>query len=183
MNFLDAMKKINNYTYTENGAVALKSTNDALLDAFGVLGAYNRITWNDDLATTYVLDKFYKAWAENRALAIKLLFYLRDIRGGQGCRTLFRIIMASLANRYPEYVIHNLDNFLFFGRGDDLIYLLDTPVEDSVVSYISTVLEEDVASVKNGGFCSLLAKWLPSENASSTFTGSSALLTCSKRQE
>lgn len=174
MNFLDAMKKINNYTYTENGAVALKSTNSALLDAFGVLGAYNRITWNDDIAITYVLDKFYKAWSENRALAIKMLFYLRDIRGGQGCRTLFRIIMVSLANKYPEYVTHNLDNFLFFGRGDDLIYLLDTPVEDSVVSYISTVLEEDVASVKNGGFCSLLAKWLPSENASSMFTKQAA---------
>lgn len=174
MNFLDAMKKINNYTYTENGAVALKSTNDALLDAFGILGAYNRITWNDDLAISYILDKFYKAWAEDRKLAMKLLFYLRDIRGGQGCRTLFRVIMVSLANKYPEYVIHNLDNFLFFGRGDDLIYLLDTPVEDSVVSYISTVLEEDVASVKNGGFCSLLAKWLPSENASSAFTKQAA---------
>ena len=170
MNFLDAMKQLNNYTYTENGAVALKSTDSAVLDAFGTFGAWNRLTWDNTYAINLVLDGFYRAWAEDRKLAMKLLFYLRDIRGGQGCRTLFRVIMISLANKYPEYVVNNLDNFLLYGRGDDLLCLLDTPIASKVVEYIGTVLKEDVESVKNGGYCSLLAKWLPSENASSPVT-------------
>ena len=36
--------------------------------------------------------------------------------------------------------------------------------------YVNDVLAEDLASVRNGGACSLLAKWLPSENASSVAT-------------
>lgn len=170
MNFLDAMKEVNNFTVTENGAVALKSTNSALLDAFGTLGSYTNLTWEEHMKIENILNYFYRAWVEDRKLATKMLFYFRDIRGGQGCRTLFRVITASLANKYPEYVINNFDNFLLYGRGDDLVYLLDTKIEKEVIDYISSVLEEDIHSVKNGGSCSLLAKWLPSENASSKLT-------------
>lgn len=170
MNFLDALKEINNYTETENGAVALKSTGDGVLDAFGKLGAYCKVDWESSYTVANALDIFYKAWAEDRVLAMKLLFYMRDIRGGQGCRTLFRVIVTSLANKYPEYIVNNLDNFLFYGRGDDLLCLLDTDVCDDVITYIKGVLAEDIISVDNGGACSLLAKWLPSENASSKQT-------------
>lgn len=170
MNFLDALKTINNYTETENSAAALKSTNSWVLDAFGKLGAYCKVDWSDSHTIESALDLFYRAWSEDRELAMKLLFYMRDIRGGQGCRTLFRIIMTSLANKYPEYVINNLDNFLFYGRGDDLVCLLDTRICKDVVKYIKKVLSEDLESVNNGGSCSLLAKWLPSENASSKQT-------------
>ncbi len=170
MNFLDALKEINNYTVTENGAVAYKSTGNAVLDAFGTMGSYNRLTFDDKYLIDSALEKFYKAWSEDRTLAMKLLFYLRDIRGGQGCRTLFRVIMITLANYYPEYVINNFNNFLLYGRGDDLLYLLDTPIEKDVIEYIGQVLSEDIISVGNGGTCSLLAKWLPSENASSKQT-------------
>ena len=113
MNFLDALKEINNYTETENGAVALKSTGDGVLDAFGKLGALCKVDWESSFTVVNALDLFYKAWAEDRVLAMKLLFYMRDIRGGQGCRTLFRVIVTSLANKYPEYIVNNLDNFLF----------------------------------------------------------------------
>ena len=170
MNFLDALKKVNNYTVTENGATAYKSTNNAVLDAFGTLGSYNKLNIEYDYFVNQAIDTFYKAWNEDRKLAMKLLFYLRDIRGGQGCRTLFRVIMITLANYHPEYVINNFDNFLLYGRGDDLLYLLDTPVEKEVIEYIGQVLSEDIISVGNGGSCSLLAKWLPSENASSKKT-------------
>ena len=175
MKFLEALEKVNNFTTTENGAVALSSTGSAVLDAFGTLGGYQQLlNVNDYTYGSYaiknVLDTFYQAFYEDKALAMKLLFYMRDIRGGQGCRTLFRVIMASLAKRHPEYVINNFDNFLFYGRGDDLLCLIDTPVEEEVISYIKDVLYEDLASVENGGGCSLLAKWLPSENASSKET-------------
>lgn len=166
-NFLDALKETESYTETENGAVALKSTGDSVLDAFSTLGAFvTNCTGNEDT----ILNTFYKAFADDKALAMRLLFYLRDVRGGQGCRQLFRIIIRSLAELYPEFVINNLDNFLFYGRGDDLVCLLDTKVESAMFEYVNDVLAEDLASVRSGGACSLLAKWLPSENASSVAT-------------
>jgi len=162
--FLDALKEINNYTYTENGAVALKSTGNAVLDAFGSLGAMK------DRSAEDILNTFYRAFNEDRQLSMKLLFYIRDIRGGQGMRRVFRIISSSLANTYPEYIKKNLDNFLFFGRGDDYLCLVGTKCEDAMISEISKILSEDITSVRKNGSCSLLAKWLPSENTSSEAT-------------
>lgn len=133
MNFLDALRKVNNYTATENGAVIYKSTGNAVMDVFGTLDSYNKLTMDNEYSFNFILDKFYQACYEDRKLAMKLLFYLRDIRGGQGCRTLFRVIMITLANYYPEY-----------GRSNDLIYLLDTPIEKNVIKYIGQVLSEDI---------------------------------------
>ena len=162
--FVKALEEVNDYTYTENGAVAYKSTGNKVLDAFGSLGAMK------DSNTEDILNTFYGAFYEDHTLAMKLMFYMRDIRGGQGMRRVFRIIAASLAKTHPEYVIKNLDNFLFFGRGDDYLCLLNTPCEDAMISEISKILAEDITSVKNGGSCSLLAKWMPSENTSSYAT-------------
>ena len=49
MDFANAMKEESKFTRTENGAVALNTTNDARLDLFGTIGALrdadeNRIT-------------------------------------------------------------------------------------------------------------------------------------------
>ena len=38
MNFFDMMKEVNDFTHTENGAGAYRSTGNAVLDAFGSLG-------------------------------------------------------------------------------------------------------------------------------------------------
>jgi len=160
-NFLDAMKKIDNVTFTENGAGAYKSTLNPVLDAFGTLGAMK------DSDESTIINMFMPAFFSDREKAMRLLFYIRDVRGGQGMRRVFRVILRYLANSYPEYVINNLDNILFFGRGDDYLYLMGTECEKAMLDYIKSVLEEDLLSVKNGGSCSLLAKWLPSENSSS----------------
>ena len=163
-NFLNALKEMDNYTFTENGAVALHSTNSAVLDAFGSLAA---MRFQDEKT---ILDTFYHAFYEDRELAMRLLFYVRDIRGGQGMRRVFRVIARNLAINYPDLMIKNLDNFLFFGRGDDVLCLLGTPIENDVYAWISKVLEEDIDACKKGNYPSLLAKWLPSENASSPMT-------------
>ena len=162
--FLNGAKKIQNFTYTENGAGALKSTGNACVDAFGSLGAMR----TSDEST--IIETFKAAFAENREYAMKMVFYMRDIRGGQGARRVFRVIMKWLAERHPEYVIMNLDNFLFYGRGDDLLVLLDTSVRPKVIAYIKETLKNDWQNCKAGKETSLLAKWLPSENTSSKET-------------
>lgn len=158
MNFTDLIEDELNYTGTENGAVALRSTKSDLLDAFSTLATFRKT----DEET--IIKTFNLAYAEDKELAMKLLFYVRDIRGGQGERRVFRVIMNYLAKNKPEVVIKNLDNFAFYGRYDDLLCLLDTPVEREVLDLIKETLKADVKSVNNGGAPSLMAKWLPSAN-------------------
>lgn len=150
-----------NFTYTENGAGALKSTLNACLDAFGSLGAMKNVD------EAIIKSTFYKAFAENRELAMRMLFYMRDIRGGQGMRRVFRVIVSDMAYNYPNLIRDNLENFLFFGRGDDLLCLLDTPIADDVYAFMWKTIKTDLNAALNGRSCSLLAKWLPSCNTSS----------------
>ena len=162
--FLAELKEIQNFTTTENGAVAFRSTGNAMLDAFGSLGAMK------DSSVESILKTFDLAFNENPEMAMKLLFYIRDVRGGQGMRRVFRVIITHLAYTHPELVVANLENILFFGRGDDYLCLLDTPVEKAVIEYIYRVVSDDLALIAHGQPCSLLGKWLPSENASSMET-------------
>lgn len=166
--FWSLMKEIDNFTVTENGGRAYKSTRNSCLDAFSSLGAMRNYFPGD------VIERYYNALYENEVTAKRLLFYLRDVRGGLGERSTFRIILRKLAFTQPEFVRKNLDNVLFFGRGDDFLCLLDSPVEKDVFKYCKSVLKEDLASVRKGGDCSLLAKWMPSENTSSKQTRSLA---------
>jgi hypothetical protein len=117
--FLNEMKSEQNYTATENGAGALKSTMNACVDAFGRLGAMKKSP------EPAIIEVFSKAFAEDRETAMRILFYMRDVRGGQGMRRVFRVCLKWLAHYYPWLVINQLDNILFFGRGDDYLCLLD----------------------------------------------------------
>lgn len=162
--FINGVKGTQNQTYTENGAGALKSTGNTLLDAFGSLGAMRFSSDND------IIRVFSAAFADEPELAMRMLFYMRDIRAGQGARKVFRVIIKWLAETEPKYIINNLQNFLFYGRGDDMLCLLDTSIKDKVIEYAWNQLRADYINFKAGKDCSLLAKWMPSENATSKDT-------------
>ena len=170
--FLNQLKEMDNYTETENGAVALSSTLDAVLDAFGSLSAMK------DESEDKILRTWKAAYQENSDLAMRLLFYVRDIRGGQGMRRVFRVIAKNIALTNPGLMVKNLDNFLFFGRGDDVLCLLETPAKNEVIAWISDTISNDLAAVKAGKYPSLLAKWLPSINTSSEKTQSLGRTVC-----
>lgn len=166
MSFLEALKETDNFTTTENGAGALKSTNNRCLDAFGSLGAMRKVNDNG----TKAINTFMAAYRENPELAMRMLFWLRDVRGGAGERQTFRYIVTYLANSEPSLVIKNLPNFLKYGRGDDILCLLETTIKDKVIEFINFILTEDVRAYHRNEPISLLAKWLPSANASSKKT-------------
>ena len=128
--FMNQMKNENNYKLTENGAVAHSTTTSAVLDMFAFGGAYRKRSDED------VILLFKNAFAEDPLLAMKCLFYLRDVRGGQGERRFFKICLKWLAKEHPEIVRKNIVNIAQYGRYDDLYCLVDTPLEKEMFSYI-----------------------------------------------
>ena len=155
--FMNALKNENNYTLTENGAVTYRSTLNGLLDLFALGGAYRTRSDAD------CINLFKKAFEENETYALKCLFYLRDIRGGQGERRFFRVIIKWLANNHTEAIRRNLKHIVSYGRWDDLYVFLGTPLEKDAFQLMRDQLELDVQCKTP----SLLAKWLKSENTSS----------------
>lgn len=159
--FMNGLSNATNFTYTENGALAHKTTNSAVYDMFAVGGAYRKRSDADCILL------FKNAFAEDQTLALKCLFYLRDCRGGQGERRFFRVCFRWLANNYPEVARRNLMNLSEYGRWDDLLYATaDTPVQKDALAIVKTQLVLDIQCKTP----SLLAKWLPSENASAQST-------------
>ena len=155
--FMNGMANATNYTYTENGAVTHKTTKSDLLDMFA-MGAAMRTRSDED-----VILMFRKAFKENPVYALKCLFYIRDVRGGQGERRFFRVVMKDLAKfdtaaarRYLKFVPE-------FGRWDDLYVFVGTPLEADALQIMKDQLALDVECKTP----SLLAKWLKSENTSS----------------
>ena len=159
--FVQAMTNVSNVALTEKGAVTNKSTLSSVLDWFGQGGSLRQ------RAPQEIVNLFTRAYAEDRLLAMKILFYFRDVREGQGERNTFRIIMNYLGQHYADVARKNLYNVPFYGRFDDLYSLVGTPLEGEVFALFGKQLKEDLRSMKKGESVSLLSKWLKSENTSS----------------
>lgn len=162
--FVNGLKKANNFTMTENGALTHTSTMSDLLDLFAMGAAYRSRSDED------VILLFKKAFAENPVYALKCLFYIRDVRGGQGERRFFRVVMKWLAKNEVDAARRNLTHIPEFGRWDDLFVFIGTPLESDALDIVKHQLALD-AQCKTP---SLLAKWMPSENTSSAKTRATA---------
>lgn len=164
--FLDNLDNATNWKYTENGAVTHDHTKSKVLDMFAMGGSFRNRSDAD------CINLFINALEENEALAMKCLFYLRDVRGGQGERRFFRVCFKWLCDNNSEAAKRNLEYLSEYGRWDDLIYATaGTKLEDYALSLIKEQLVLDMESKTP----SLLAKWLPSENASSHKTRKMAI--------
>jgi hypothetical protein len=164
MNFAEAMKNESTIKYTENGAIAYNTTNNSLLDLFGTIGALRNRSAGD------ICYKFEEAFNEDPLLATKMMFYAGNIRGGLGERKTFRTILRWLSRTYPNIVEKNLPLIAFYNRFDSLFELIGSDVEDAMWEYIYNILKSDCYRMSEGKPVTLLAKWMPSENASSPKT-------------
>lgn len=161
---LEFLKREANLTRTENGALTNQSTQSHCLDLFATVGALRRAEPDE------ITLRFLRAYAENADLAMKILFYARDVRGGLGERWVFRVILKWLAVNEPQSVEKNLRYIAQFGRWDDLLVLMDAPCGEAVLRLIKEQLSTDRSALATGEPVSLLAKWLPSVNASNPAT-------------
>lgn len=151
----------NSKILTENGAEAYKSTMDAVLDLFALGGSYrNR---SDDECMLL----FSRAYDEDPDLALKCLFWLRNTRGGAGERRFFRVCFNWLCIYHVSDAAYLIQFVPEFGRWDDLIYATyETNLFSNAMAFIKKQLALDMSCATP----SLLAKWMPSENAASAKT-------------
>lgn len=146
---------------TENGAIGYETAGKALVDLnFAAASLRNE-------SEKQIIDRFLRAFYEDRILAMKWLFFLRDVRGGLGERRSFRIIIRHLAVSMPEMICRLVELMAEYGRFDDMLCLLDTPVEERVLAVLEEQLKEDLENMEQGKNVSLCAKWMPGGNTSS----------------
>ena len=150
-------------TLTENGALTLDKSGSKVLDFFSLGGALRSRTDAD------VLKIFVAAVDEDSLLALKVLFYLRDVRGGQGERKVFRTCLKWLAENRIDTFASNFNNIAKYGRWDDLFVAFDTPSEAFMIKNVAHQLAFDARASADEKI-TLLAKWMPSINTSSQVT-------------
>ena len=168
MNFVNAMGHTG-MTYTENGAITPDNTGSSIIDFFFHSAAMRETNVNR------ITNMWDKAFKEDPQTALRILFYVRDVRGGQGERRVFRIIVKHMLNNKNtlEWLCDNAKLIPEYGRWDDLIYLTyegkNTPFEKIGLKIIDNQLYNDYQFIGTSEV-SLLGKWMPSENASNSNT-------------
>ncbi len=160
---LEVLKKESNITYTENGAVTNRTSGNNCLDFFAAVGALRHAGDNE------ICIRFLRAFAEDRDLAMKTLFFARDVRGGLGERRVFRTLIRWLAENERASLVRNLPYIAEYGRWDDVLVLLGTPCSSDAMKLLKKQFDADMAAADNREV-SLLGKWLPSVNASNEKT-------------
>ena len=99
------------------------------MDLFASIGAFRHAGDEE------IINCFIRAYMENADLAMKILFYARDIRGGLGERHVFRTILLWLAKNETESVKKKFNIYFRIWQIDDLLTLLDTPCEKEMLRF------------------------------------------------
>ena len=131
-----------NRTLTENGAVAFKHTSSKLLDLNFALSSLNGSSDKE------ILDMWVPAFNEDPLLAMKWLFYSRDVLQGAGMRHLLRVCLNDLAKDEPKFVEKFIPLVADDGRWDDLYCLVGTKCEKPMFAYMKKVFDEDLKEAR-----------------------------------
>lgn len=145
--FVEAVKSVPTITRTENGMKTFDSSKSNLVDLFFAIGASR----GKDLST-----EFARALAQDETLALRLLMWARDVRGGAGEREVVRKILLNLEKTNPTALARVLPHLAEFGRWDDLLIFQTKEVKATAFTMIGDALRE-----RNG----LAAKWMPRQGA------------------
>jgi hypothetical protein len=130
-----------------NGAPVLKRTDSACVDLFSFVGSARK-------HPAVAIQAFERAFRQDSKLALRILLWARDARGGAGERDTFRFILHWLERRHPEVAaaLVRAGAVQQFGRFDDMLHLQSDAVWPAVEEQVFTAL---VANDR------LAAKWMP----------------------
>lgn len=141
--FAQAVQNTMQPSLTANGMLTNQSSLDPNVDLFFAIGASR----GKDLT-----GAFARAYAAEPDVAMKILFWARDARGGAGERETFRKILRNLEVNQPESLMRNLALVPEYGRWDDLLELETPRFKLAAYDLIARALRAG-----NG----LAAKWMP----------------------
>ena len=157
------IENANNLVRTENGAIGHGTTGKSLLDLnFRVPSMRGGLNQHD-------IGQFRDAIRENLEYAVKWLFFARDIRGGLGERDTFVRFYQTLFDENRVVAISLLPLIAEYGRWSDVVDIAfggNGELKKEAFKVIEKQLKDDVLNCTQGKSISLLAKWLPSINAS-----------------
>jgi hypothetical protein len=132
---------------TENGMKAFATSDSAILDLFGKIGSGR----GRDMTR-----EFMAALGEDESLAIRILLWARDVRGGAGERGTFRSILSKLEDSNPTLAGRIMHKVPVLGRWDDLFTYRDPINRKAALRMYADALMDS-----NG----LAAKWAPREKS------------------
>ena len=176
-NFATLLKNERNNakTFTENRAIAYETSGKYLLDFNFKLSQYRNMTIED------IQNDFAKVFYEDPLIATKFVFYVGDVRGGLGERKIFNVCIEWLANNKKDIAIAILWAIPEYTRWDNLCKLVTNKnVGETALGIISDTLDDDIHNMCQNKPITLLAKWMPSINASSPQTIELAKTICYK---
>jgi hypothetical protein len=134
-------------TVTENGAATFSTSGKSLTDFVGQAAAAD---------AARIVSLFAPLYAEDSVLAARGLFWLRDIRGGQGRRASFRAGLRWLAENNIDLLQRLIPLVPEYGRWDDLlVFDADSKAETLAFELIKLTLDAE------GSPAALCAKWMP----------------------
>lgn len=129
--FVEAVKEVQIETRTSNGMKTFDSSKSALVDLFFSIGASR----GKDLS-----KEFVRALKEDETLALRLLMWARDVRGGAGEREVVRKILLNLEQHYPSILIRVLPHLAEFGRWDDMLIFKTKDIKAAAFTLIGNAI-------------------------------------------
>lgn len=139
---------VNASATTANGAVTNSSSLNKNVDLFFLAGASR----GKDITST-----FAGALVEDSEVAVRVLEWARDARGGAGERETFRKLFGYLIRTEPKLAERVLVKVPELGRWDDVLLTFGTVLERDALRMIAFALND----VQDG----LCAKWMPRQGA------------------
>ena len=141
--FVNAVNTVPVVSRTDNGMKTFESSKNALVDLFFSIGASRGKNLNRE---------FTSALMQDETLALRMLMWARDVRGGAGEREIVRNVLLWLEANYPSSLDRVLPHLSEFGRWDDLLIFKTKEFKEKAFTLLGNALRE-----RNG----LAAKWTP----------------------
>ena len=138
-----------NMGFTENGALTYTTTGSAVLDLFSMGGALRS---SEEERIRMLVDLAYR---EDPVKTMAVLLYLRDCRGGQGEKRVFKVAIKRLIEAHNLNKKSLYEAISKYGCYKD-VFDIFTPEE--IAPVIAPIIEEHKTLSKG----TLLEKWMPS---------------------
>lgn len=119
--------------------------------------------WHDEIPYSYLIMLLEESWQASAIDTMRIIFYVRNCRGGRGSREHFYNACQWLAENHPDSLIKNIRQIPNFGYWGDL-WSLWPIVTEQVRAAIIFVYAEQLQKDLNNDRPTLAAKWAPTEN-------------------